>query len=63
MDKLTVGELKKILQGALDDLEYEEDGAVVETECNTYGMRGWILEVPRIGFVDIRNLTVIESED
>lgn len=63
MDKLTVGELKKILQGALDDLEYEEDGSVVETECNTYGMRGWILEVPRIGFVDIRNLTVIESED
>lgn len=62
MDKITVKELMEKLQEALDSLEYEEDDAKVVTNCNTYGMRGWILEIPRIGFVDIRDLSV-ESED
>lgn len=63
MDKITVSELKAKLEQALENLECYEDNDVVSTSCNTYGMRGWVLEVPRIGFVNIMDIEVEEQDE
>lgn len=63
MDKITVAELKAKLQKAIEELDCLDDNAKVVTSCNTYGMQGHILEIPRIGFVDIMNIKTEDDDE
>ena len=63
MNKITVAELKAKLQRAIDDLDGMEDNAKIATQCNTYGMYGYVLEVPSVGFVNILNIETEEDEE
>lgn len=63
MDKITVAELKAKLKRAIEDLDEMEDNAKIATQCNNYGMYGYILEVPTVGFVNILNIETEEDEE
>ena len=63
MNKITVAELKAKLQRAIDDLDCMEDNAKVATQCNNYGMYGYLLEIPSVGFVNILNIKTEENEE
>ena len=62
MGNVKVRYLKGKLQEALDRLEEYDEDANVCYQCNTYGMYGWILEIPNIGFVNIMEIEVEEKD-
>lgn len=63
MNNVKVKYLKEKLQEALDKLEEYEDDAKVCYQCNTYGMTGWVLEIPHTGFVNIMDIEVEEEDE
>lgn len=63
MNTVTVAQLKEKLKRAIEDLDCMDDNAKIATQCNTYGMYGYILEIPSVGFVNILNIKTEEGEE
>jgi len=60
---IKVSKLKEVLQEAIDVLDDYEDNAEVQLSPNTYGLNGYVLEIPYTGFVDIRDMTINSPDD
>ena len=60
---ISVAKLKNVLQEAIDVLEDYDDNAEVQLSPNTYGLNGYVLEIPYKGFVDIRDMTINSPDD
>ena len=50
---IKVKQLKEKLQEAIKKLDELDEDAKLVTSPNTYGMYGWVLEVPHTGFINI----------
>lgn len=55
MGTITVGKLRAIASGLLDELTGLDDGDRIVTYPNTYGMYGTILETCE-GFIDVHDV-------
>lgn len=63
MNNVKVKYLKEKLKEALDRLEEMDENANVCYQCNTYGMSGWVLEIPHKGFVNIMEVEAEEEDE
>lgn len=54
-DAYTVGELKNILEDALNLLSQYEDDQICELHNNTYGLSDLVLSVKSMGLIDLNN--------
>ena len=60
---IAVSKLKEVLQDAIDVLDDYDDKAEVQLHPNTYGLNGYVLEIPHEGFVELRDMTINSPDD
>lgn len=60
---ITVEQFRRILENALSEVEDFDDDDLIKTETNTYFVKSSTYLATRDGFIDLKNIEVIEDDE